>query len=354
MLAAPDRFQVGAGGLSAATVSNRDPTRDSSTMTRHSFLVGLSAGFLAALVFVSATTGPLVARFVLFLLTPLPLFIAGLGWGWMATAVAALTGTGLVLFVGASPGPATVFAASQALPAMLLVYLTTLHRQTPEGTEWYPIGRIVVVAALCAGALASLWLIVLGGDVQTLKAGLKSLIESALKNDLPQMPGGKTLSGTDIDAATDVAMTLFPAASALSSLGGLLFGLWLAGRILHAAGHLIRPWPDLAATVYPSLTPLLLAGSTAATFLDGAPGLVAAGFAGAFFLAYVLLGLAIAHYVTRGYSWRPFALWVMYGILLLMNAGVSLVLALIGLAESIIPLRRFPPPPGPGDGGAST
>lgn len=324
-------------------------------MTRQTFLVGLAAGFLAALVFVSATTGPLVMRFILFLLTPLPLFLAGLGWGWVATVIASLVGTGLVLLVGGAIAPATVFAISQALPATLLVYLVTLHRSTDEGTEWYPIGRVVVAAALCAGALASLWIVILGGDVETLKSGMKSVIESTLKNDLPQMPGGKQFTEADIDSATEVAITLFPAASALTSLGGLLFGLWLAGRVLLAAKHLVRPWPDLAATFYPSGTPLLLAAATAATFLKGTPGLVAAGFAGSFFLAYVLLGLAIIHYVTRNYSWRPFALWLLYGVLLLMNAGISLILALLGLAESFIRIRRPPaPPPGPGPGTSST
>jgi hypothetical protein len=317
-------------------------------MTRQSFLVGLGAGLLAALVFASATTGPLVMRFILFLLTPLPLFLAGLGWGWIATVVASVAATALVFAVGGVIGPATVFAASQALPATLLVYLTTLHRPTADGTEWYPVGRIVIAAALCAGALASLWLFILGGDIETLKSALKSVIENALKNDLPQMPGGQSFTDADLDAATEVTMTLFPAASALTSMGGLLFGLWLAGRVLHAGSHLIRPWPDLAATVYPAGTPLALGVAAAATFLQGTPGLVAAGFTGAFFLAYVLLGLAIIHYVTRRYSWRPFALWLLYGVLLLMNAGISLILALLGLAESFYPIRRSADPPAPG------
>jgi hypothetical protein len=51
-------------------------------------LIALGAGLISAVVFASATTGPLLMRMVLFLLTALPLFLAGLGLGPRAAAVA--------------------------------------------------------------------------------------------------------------------------------------------------------------------------------------------------------------------------------------------------------------------------
>ena len=71
------------------------------------------------------------------------------------------------------------------------------------------------------------------------------------------------------------------------------------------------------------------------------PGLIAAGFAGPLFFAYVLLGLAVVHYMTRGRPWRPFALWGLYASLFIMNTFASLAIALLGLAEAVWPMRKI-------------
>ena len=67
-------------------------------------LIGVAAGLVSAVVFASATTGPLLMRMVLFLVTPLALFLAGLGLGPLAAAVAGLAGTLLVLVAGTPMG----------------------------------------------------------------------------------------------------------------------------------------------------------------------------------------------------------------------------------------------------------
>jgi hypothetical protein len=308
-------------------------------------LIALGAGLISAVVFASATTGPLLMRMVLFLLTALPLFLAGLGLGPRAAAVAGFSGALLVLVAG-SPIGALVFAASQVIPAAILVYLVMLNRATDDGrTEWYPVGRIVIAAALIAGSFATLTLFLLGGDIETLRSSLRGMLQTFVDNELPKMPDAPTLGPADIDEATGIALALLPAASAISTMGSLLFNLWLAGRITMASGRLQRPWPDLAAMVYPPTAPLMLAAATAAGFLAGLPGMIAAGFAGPLLFAYVLLGLAVVHYTTRGRSWRPFALWGLYASLFIMNTIASLAIALLGLAEAIWPMRKLSPPP---------
>jgi hypothetical protein len=308
-------------------------------------LIALGAGLISAVVFASATTGPLLMRMVLFLLTALPLFLAGLGLGPRAAAVAGFSGALLVLVAG-SPIGALVFAASQVIPAAILVYLVMLNRATDDGrTEWYPVGRIVIAAALIAGSFATLTLFLLGGDIETLRSALRGMLQTFVDNELPKMPDAPTLGPADIDEATGIALALLPAASAISTMGSLLFNLWLAGRITMASGRLQRPWPDLAAMVYPPTAPLMLAAATAAGFLAGLPGMIAAGFAGPLLFSYVLLGLAVVHYTTRGRSWRPFALWGLYASLFIMNTIASLAIALLGLAEAIWPMRKLSPPP---------
>ena len=132
-----------------------------------------------------------------------------------------------------------------------------------------------------------------------LRAALRSFIENVVTKELPGSPGTQPLGEAEYDTLTELALTLLPAATAVSWMAALLFNLWLAARITLASGRLQRPWPDLAAITFPPGTPLLLAASTAASFAPGMLGLAAAGFAGSFYLAYVLLGLAVVHYTAR-------------------------------------------------------
>ena len=104
-------------------------------------LIAVAAGLVSAVVFASATTGPLLIRMVLFLLTPLALFLAGLGLGPLAAAVAGLAGTLLVLVAG-TPMGALVFAAAQAIPVAILIYLAQLNRPGRRQRQWYPAGRL--------------------------------------------------------------------------------------------------------------------------------------------------------------------------------------------------------------------
>ncbi len=55
---------------------------------RNQLLIAVLLGLVSAVVFASATTGPMLMRYVLFLLTSLPIFLAGLGWGWRFAGVA--------------------------------------------------------------------------------------------------------------------------------------------------------------------------------------------------------------------------------------------------------------------------
>jgi hypothetical protein len=80
------------------------------------------------------------------------------------------------------------------------------------------------------------------------------------------------------------------------------------------------------------------------TFLPGYPGLISSGFAGALLFAYMLMGLAIIHYVTRGKPHRPFILWAVYFLLLLFNSWTAAVIALLAIAEPISPLKRWSTP----------
>lgn len=335
---------------------------------RTTYLAGAGLGLVAAVVFASATTGPLFIRYLLSLITALPIALAGLGWGWRSAVLAGAVGSGVVLmFAGSSV--AIAFAITQAVPMIILTYLALLSRPLAEGgagpesgaaaVEWYPAGRIVIWAALLAGLAASYVLVMLGSDLDVLRQAIADFIKTEFAAGVPGSQGGVQLSDAEIASFAEIAMATLPGILGASWTSALLFNLWLAGRITLASGQLGRPWPDLAAMTFPTGTPLAFGLVLLATMLSSYAGLAATAFAGGLFLAYVLLGLAVPHFLTRGKPWRPFALWLIYGSILVagnMALFVLIFICLLGLAETVLHLRArshtsrgAPPGPPPTD-----
>lgn len=311
-------------------------------------LIGLGGGIASAVLFSSAAAGGAPGRLVLYVLVPLPCLLAGLGWGATAAGIAAgagAAGVGVALGVKA----AILFFLSQGVPAAILCHLALLNRPLPSGPaatptlEWYPPGRLTAVATVMAGVLAALSLLVLGPDLDALRGLLRELIEKVFLKEWPGLKD-RQLSPEDITAIIEFSLYALPAASAMIWLGGFLLNFWLAGRITLLSGRLPRPWPDLAAMTFPRGFALGLAAALALTFLSGYPALLGSGFGGAFFMAYLLMGLAIVHYVTRGRASRPFVLWGMYFALLILNTWAALLIALLALLEPFLPFKRTLPP----------
>ena len=321
------------------------------------FMIALGAGIVSAIVFASATTGPLPMRIALFVITPLPLYLAGLGLGWRAAAIGATSGA-LLLAVLTQPLPALSFLICEAAPAIALTYLAGLSRDAgplsapgPQ-VEWYPTGRMLMWAALIGVALAVMTLGIVAGDRETMLQAMKAAAQGFIRKQLPDGAGVGPLDDAELTRIASIALQALPAMSAVTWTGGHLINLWLAGRVTQASGYLARPWPDLAATWLPPRLPLLLAAGLIGTLIaDGPAQTVAAALTGGLVLAYMLQGLAVVHFITRGQPWRPFALWALYAAMILLNAVVPLLITMLGLADTLRPLRatlaagRPPPPP---------
>lgn len=325
----------------------------------HHIVIGLAAGLASALLFVSATAGGLSGRMVLFFLAPLPIYLAGLGWGAGAAVLAALASTGgAALILGEKSG--LVYFCGNGVPAVVLSYLTLLRRTValPSaavtdapggalGVEWYPIGRLLATATLLAGALAVVTLFMIGADIEELRRLTREFVDQVVLKKMPGLDGSQ-LSDKDVAALSEMLVYALPAGSAFVWLAGFVLNLWLAGQITRASGRLARPWPDIAMMRFPRGFALGLAGTlVASAVLSGVAGLAASAFAGAFFCGYVLMGLAIIHYGTRGMPVRPFILWGVYVGLFVLNTWAALVIALIALLEPLLPWRRPLEPPSP-------
>lgn len=321
-----------------------------------SLLIGLGAGLASAVLFASASTGTMLGIFILFLLSPLPVAIAGLGWQWTSAAVAAAAGAALVAIAG-TPRAAIFYLLVLGVPTVVLVYLSLLNRGdpatvaggTPSGIVWYPLGRVVTAATLWAGALAALALLTTANDIEGLRTVLRATFEKVFVDGMPVPPGAERGIGEpEVAAFTELMVMSFAGAVATLWLAIAMFNLWLAAVVTRASARLLRPWPDLSAVALPRSLPLAFALAIASTFLlPGYAGLMASGFASALMFAFVLVGLAIIHHVTRGYGMRPAILGAVYATLVIFNPFSSLVLGMVGLAEPISPLRRRPPPPSP-------
>lgn len=321
--------------------------------------VGLAAGLATALLFASASAGGMTGRVILFFLAPLPSYLAGLGWGPLSAAVAAVSSAAATsLFLGVRTG--LVFLVSQGIPLIALCHLALLSRPAPVAAppppgapiplEWYPTGRVVAAATLMAGALAFVSILMLGLDLEGLRAMMLELVDKVLLKQMPSLGGGD-IGEPEKNALAGLLLHALPAGSAVLWLGGFVLNLWLAGKITLMSGRLMRPWPDLTLMRFPRGFGLGLAASLALTLLPALPGLLATGFAGAFLFAYLLMGLAIIHHATLGLSGRPFILWGVYFSLFVFNTWAGLVIALVAILEPMMWYRR---PDTPDNGGPPT
>lgn len=313
-------------------------------------IIGLLAGLVSAVLFASAAAGSIVGLMVLFLLSPLPIAIAGLGWGWSAAAVGAVSGAAIIA-IATTPRAAVFHLLALGMPAAVLSYFALLNRETvadpagPPQTEWYPLGRVVAFAALWGGLLATFALLSTATDIEGLTQQLRATIERMfVRPDMPRPANMPKLTPEQLSQMTSLMVVSFAGITATSWFLLGIANLWLGGWVAAKSGRLVRPWPDLSTLALPRSAPLAFAAAIAGTFLPGIGGLVASGFAGALFAAFMLVGLAIVHHVSRGHAARGMIIAGVYASLLLLNPFSGIIIAMLGLAEPLSPLRRTPQP----------
>jgi Predicted membrane protein (DUF2232) len=306
--------------------------------------IGVIAGLVSAVLFASASTGTKLGTFVLFFLSPLPIGIAGLGWGWPAAAIASAVAS-LALGLGIAPRTGLVHIVAIGLPTTISAYYLLLNRLSgTDGSgaphvEWYPLGRILAGMALFAGVLSAISLVSLGTDIDSLKTAFRPMIE---RNFVTGPAGGPAtaLSPARIDELTMLVITIAPISVAAVWFAFANLNLWLAALVTKKSERLIRPWSDLTLITVPRGMGIAFAGAVALSLTGGLFGMLSTSFATAILMAYLLVGLAIIHNVTRGSSIRPGILWAIYVLLFMLFLMVAPIIALLGLAEPLLPWRR--------------
>ena len=301
-------------------------------------LIGIGAGAASALLFASVASGALIAV-LLFYLAPLPILIAALGWSHWAALIAA---------VAASIGLATVFGSffllaflvGIGLPAWWVGYLALLARPanlpTPDGLEWYPVGHLVVWAALVGALIVITAMLSVGTDEESFRASLRNGLERMFR--LRDRPGVPTPPVREPNRLIEfLVLALQPAAAVLTTITNML-NLWLAARVVAVSGRLRRPMPLLSTMRFPAYAPLLLAIAMALSFLPGMIGIGGGVLAAALLMAFAILGFAVLHAITRGISSRLLVLGAIYAAVIIFGWPM-LAIALFGLADTAFDIR---------------
>jgi hypothetical protein len=332
-------------GSEPSSVSNRQ-VRDSETMN-HFAVIGIIAGLTAAVLSSPAVLGSGFG-FALFMLVALPLFIAGLGWGWRSALIGAVTGA-IVHAVVFSLAHGALFLFTQGLPVVVLSYLALLARTGDEGAvEWYPVGRLVMWMAVLAAVLAAARLVIIGADFESYATAIRTVAGDFLEA-LPRPPDTPEPTDEAKQAFATVLMRVLPASLTAATFFSILFNMYLAGRVVRMSDRLKRPWPDLHALTLPRVSGPILVGTAVVAFAPGLIGLAAGAFAAAFVAAFALVGLSIVHALTVGHPLRAVLLGGVYMLLVLFVLWPALLLAILGLADVFVDLRRRrqggPPPP---------
>jgi hypothetical protein len=317
------------------------------------FLIGVSAGAATALLFASVASGSPFSL-LLFYLAPLPILIAALGWShWAALVAAVVASASLTAVFGQFFFVA--FLIGIGLPAWWLGYLALLARPaangaTPGGLEWYPVGRLVMWAAILSAIIVIAAVLNFGTDEESFRTSLRTTLERMFRAQ-SRAPSAPSAGAREPNRLIDFLVLFLPPAAAVVTTITSTVNLWLAARIVRISGRLRRPPPQLSAMQFPTYGPALTAAAIAGSFLPGLIGIAAGVLSASLLMAYAILGFAVLHALTRNVAGRPFLLGGTYAAVIIFGWPV-LVMTLLGLADAAFDFRgrlarrRKPPNPG--------
>ncbi len=313
-------------------------------MKNNYLVTGLVAGGVSAILYLTVVTGSLFGL-LLFYLAPLPIFIAGFGWGVLTAAIAGGSGF-IVTTIASGLEPGGLFLATVSVPVVAITYLAQLSRPVPDTdppeSEWYPLGRLVIWIGVVSCALVVLAIILLGPDTESFRNIIRSGLQQILEANEPLRD--RLGSGNSDQTAEIIELLVWamPPASAILWMLTTLANLWLASRIVEQSGMARRPRDQFQNIVLPGMTGVALLVALVVSTLPGLIGIIGVCLTGVLALSFTIQGLAVVHVMTNGHNFRGALLFITY-LTLLMTSWIGLALMTgLGLVESIFGLRaRF-------------
>ncbi|MFZ5930966.1 MAG: hypothetical protein ACOY15_07095 [Pseudomonadota bacterium] len=306
--------------------------------------ISIGAGLLSAVLYGAATTGSVLAIIPMYL-SPLPLFMAGLGYGGTAALIGGIAATGAIAVV-AGPGLAfAYFLVNAAVPIVITRAANWSREITLESgatiNEYYPAGLLFA------------WLSGLGIVITVLLALFMQTHEGGLGGWIPHIVQVDTLSQIIIQAQVQsgsppvdeavlqqrLIQLALPGLALFWTLLSIANGA-LAQRLLVRLGRNARPSPDLLYMYLPQFMVWALAGGAMLALFPGDIGLTGAVVTALAAIPYFFLGLATVHVISHCLPGRAFALTGVYVLLLALGWPILLIVGL-GIVESFVNLRRI-------------
>ncbi len=295
--------------------------------------IGVLAGLATALLSIGLASGSALGSFAYFL-SAFPLMAAGLGWGFVSAATAALSAAAFAGF-SVSPSFAIVIAMSTLLPALVGVWYFALARPADEiggpagKLAWFPLADTLLRMAVAVAAGFIIIGAIIGYDEQFVRGNIGALVERMRQID----PQFQPAAGFE-DQMTSLLTVVLPFFQTGFWFATLTANLYLAARLTRMSGRFGRPadnWPQTLRLPKPGLA--ALAVTLALAFVPGAAGHVGAAIAGAIGAGFIMAGLARVHWVTAGKPTRILLLWIAYAAALFFLPAL-IVLLIAGLFDT--------------------
>ncbi len=288
-------------------------------------LAGAAAGLVSAVAALMAFKG-LPLGTTLFWFAPLPLFLAGLGFGLPAFGCALAAGLGAMLLASPGFGPALAWLGAFGLPAGLL-----LGSGLRGGTQ-LSLGLPLALLGIWPACVVLLLGLIAGPD-----SGLEASLRDTVALSLDRM--GVQAS----DSMVDSVVRLKAAAVALWLGFVLAANAAFAQRFLARRGLALRSGAVWRHARLPSWYPALPALAALGWLLaDEADTLLPMSLALVLAVPLLLQGLAALHTRLRPVAWRAPVLGAVYVLLFVFSLPCAVILVALGLVEQFG--RALPPP----------
>lgn len=303
-------------------------------MTVRNILVGLGAGLAAALLFAGLVRGTTLAL-PLFLLSPLPIAIAGLGFGTISGAIGAVFAATLIgaVFVPLSGLFHFLGFGAPVAWAAHLIGLARSNPGAPEEREWFPLDRVLFRLTIAAAVAVTLIGMVFGYDPKSwtdiVLTGADAMFADA---------GADAPSRADFEPIVSMVVSLMPITSAMLILAVAVFNSWLGARIARLSGQMQRPWTPVWTVSLPKMAAIVLGLALLAWFLPGPPGYIGGTFLGAMACAFAMTGFGLLHFSLVGKASRGAVLFGTYLATLLFTVPI-VVAAIGGIADTLLGIR---------------
>jgi low affinity Fe/Cu permease len=300
-------------------------------------LVGAAAGIAASLLLLSQSSGGLLAL-IAPLLAPLPVAIAGLGWGVRAIISALITSVILIAGLFSSVVFAVGFVAVLLLPIAWMAYGFGLERYKNENeSDWFPASWNMTIAIGITAVVFTLVNILQGPTEEATVEMVRNMIMTL------EAQGNQPIIVSEEQIAAVASMFgklmigVPPASWFLINVGTLA----AAAAIVRRTGKLRRPKQGLLMFQMPRWFGLIFLGGLAVSISSSGAlfklALVMTGLAGA---AMFLVGIAVIHFKLKNSQFKTPLLTLLYVSVFIIGLPALFCVA-VGLLDGIVNFRKL-------------